>query len=436
MTASQFHDDLLTPGMVTFDDPERVISGMINVQLDAAGRLLQFHAMPPQFQEKPGKPTPVDWAPLLAAAGVDPAQLQPADPQWVFLDPADVRVAWTGKWPGTDRPLRVEASGWQGKPVGFAVMGPWTKPDRMPAGGEDTGARMFILSGIGLAAILSAPLLARYNLRRGRGDRRGAATLAASIFVVQMTLWLTRCHFVPSLGTFAMFLLAICTSVFYAVAIWTFYLAVEPYIRRHWPHAIIASTRVLSGRVRDPIVGRDILLGAAVSLVWRLFSHSLTAWQGPSARPDFVSPELLLGLRSALSECIEVVPHAIRETLLFFLVLFLFRVLLRNQWLAAAAFTALFTSAVMFSNASWLDTAATAVIYAMIAGVVMQFGLLALASAILIDGIIGDLPFTVNTSAWYFGTSLLMIVFTVGFLAWAFRQAVAGQNLFSTGLTD
>jgi hypothetical protein len=91
---------------------------------------------------------------------------------------------------------------------------------------------------------------------------------------------------------------------------------------------------------------------------------------------------------------------------------------------------------VLFSSASWPPVIVTAIIYAMIAGVVIRFGLLALASAIFIDGIIGDMPFTVNTSAWYFGTSLLLAVFVVGLITWAFREAIAGQTLFRSGLPD
>jgi serine/threonine-protein kinase len=436
LTAGEFHDDLLTPGVVGYDDPPRLISGMVNVKLDSSGRLLEFHAVVPQFQDKPGKPAPADWTPLFAAAGLDPAQLQPAEPQWNFTDPADTRAAWTGNWPGTERPLRVEASAWQGKPVGFALLGPWTTPDRMPSGDNSVDARTLVIVTIALVTIVAAPLLARNNLQRGRGDRRGAARLAAFIFAVHMTLWLTRAHFAPSIGTVAMLLLAICTSVFYAAVIWTFYLALEPYIRRHWPHAIISSTRVLAGQIRDPIVGRDILLGAGVSLVWRLLYHASWAWQGAAARPDTVSPELLLGLRSAASEVIEVIPHAIRETLLFFLILFLLRVLLRSQPAALAGFAALLTAPLIFSGASWLDTGMTVIVYLTVGAVVLRFGLLALACAIFVDGIIGDLAYTVNTSSWYFGTSLMMIVLVLGLMTWAFRQAVAGKTLFRSGLPE
>ena len=39
-----------------------------------------------------------------------------------------------------------------------------------------------------------------------------------------------------------------------AVRYWLYYLALEPYVRRLWPQALISWSRVLAGRVRDPLV--------------------------------------------------------------------------------------------------------------------------------------------------------------------------------------
>src|SRR6185437_7388992 len=70
-------NDLLTPGMVESDDPPPVLSGMIQVDLDAQGRLVYFEAVPPQLREsaKAGAAA-VDWGPLFAAAALDPAKFQ------------------------------------------------------------------------------------------------------------------------------------------------------------------------------------------------------------------------------------------------------------------------------------------------------------------------------------------------------------------------
>ena len=41
------------------------------------------------------------------------------------------------------------------------------------------------------------------------------------------------------------------------------YMALEPYVRRRWPQSMIAWSRLLGGAVRDPVVGGNLLIGAA-----------------------------------------------------------------------------------------------------------------------------------------------------------------------------
>ena len=54
--------------------------------------------------------------------------------------------------------------------------------------------------------------------------------------------------------------------------------------------------------------------------------------------------ELLTGLRSTLGIVLQGVPYAMRNVLFNFFMLFLLRVLLRNEWAAAAAFALLWAA--------------------------------------------------------------------------------------------
>ena len=60
------------------------------------------------------------------------------------------------------------------------------------------------------------------------------------------------------------------------------YVALEPYVRRFWPDGILGWTRLLSGYVRDPRVGRDVLIGcvfaAAMALLSRLRAAAAAGW--------------------------------------------------------------------------------------------------------------------------------------------------------------
>ncbi len=107
--------------------------------------------------------------------------------------------------------------------------------------------------------------LAFLNYRSGRGDRVGAMRIALAFFVLGAIAWLFRAHHVPDLILeFRLFSRAM-GSVMYTVGlVWIFYLALEPYVRRVWPETVISWSRLLAGRWIDPLVGRDVLIGAVV----------------------------------------------------------------------------------------------------------------------------------------------------------------------------
>src|SRR5205085_9544998 len=213
---------------------------------------------------------PFDWKPLLSAAGLDPSALHSTEPQWNSLAVFDARAAWTGTWQGSGRPLRVEAAAWHGKPVYFEMIGPWTRPGRMQPE-ERTGPQKAgdVISICVLILVLGGAVwLARWNHVRGRGDRQGAFRLAVLVFCAQIALWLTRSHLVPDLSTFGLFIIASSSGLFISGFIWVLYVALEPYVRRHWPQALISWTRILGGRIRDPLVGRDVLFGTVLGVVW------------------------------------------------------------------------------------------------------------------------------------------------------------------------
>jgi hypothetical protein len=96
MVASDFHDLLLTPGLVDQSDPAPIQSGMIRLQLDPQGRLTAFEAIPPEVANPPASPIqPFDWKLLFNAAELDPSQFQTAQPIWNSLASPDTRAAWT-----------------------------------------------------------------------------------------------------------------------------------------------------------------------------------------------------------------------------------------------------------------------------------------------------------------------------------------------------
>jgi hypothetical protein len=169
MVATEFEDSSLTPGRINTSDPPLTLSGMTETELDPQGRLMLFQAIPPELEDKPQGAKPVDWAPLFAAAGLDVSQLKPADPLWNSLASSDTRVAWTGTWPGSNRPLRVEAAALHGTPVFFSLIGPWTKAPRLNPFPETRHQQIseMLLVGTGLTVLAAAVFIARATIKKG-----------------------------------------------------------------------------------------------------------------------------------------------------------------------------------------------------------------------------------------------------------------------------
>jgi serine/threonine-protein kinase len=439
LTGSTFHTDLLTPGIVTQDDPAPIMSGMTSLEMDYRGRLKFFEAIPPQRQESALHPAPVDWKPLFALAGLDVANLQPADPIWNWLATSDTRAAWTGTWPESGRPLRVEAAALGGRPVGFLVSGPWLKPWRMsdptPTG---QNATIIILCAVVVGVLAGAALLARSNSRAGRGDRRGAARLAVCMTTILLALWVCQVHVVASLGLFGMLLLAICTTVFNGVLLWTLYMALEPFVRRRWPQVLVSWTNVLTGRIRDPVVGRDVLLGVALGVAWTLMIRVIDLITGSRAIADFPGEVALLsGFRSTLGLVLSEAPYAIRNVLFFFFLLFVLRVALRREWAAALAFAGLFALLDLLGNQNRPMSAAllTFIYFGSGAIVVVRWGLLAYAVAHFVTNTLMNITATLDASAWYFGNMLLLVGIVIGLAAWGFYTSLGGRLWAGDSLT-
>ena len=437
LVANGFQDQQLNPGIVTRNDPPPTLSGMINVELDPQGRLTYFRAIPAQEDKEAATgatPAAINWNVLFSAAGLDVAQFQPAQPEWNSLASSDTRVAWTGTWPGTQRPLRVEAAAYRGRPVFFSLIGDWTKPDRMKSPEDSLVKRAGqIISILLLISLLfGAIYLARKNYRQGRSDREGALRLAFIMFALEILLWLCRTHLVASLSTFALFVVAISTSLFFAGITWLLYLALEPWVRRRWPQAMISWSRLLSGQFRDPLVGRDILFGVMLGVVWILIAQfRYIPMMHMGAAPDFGHLEYLSGGREALGEWLMQIPTSILGTLQFFFLLLGLKLVLRKDWLAAIAFVAIFALPLGLSSPYVaVELPAWILIYAVAVLIVYRFGLVPLACAIFTINMLGNVPFTADLSEWYAPAWILALLSIVALAGWGFYHSLAGEPLW------
>ncbi len=434
MMAEGFRDQLMNPGIVTRDDPPQVLSGMINVELDPLGQLTYFQAIPPQRESSTAPPAAFDWNVAFTAAGLDPTKFQKAEPAWNSLADSDTRVAWTGTWPGTPRPLRVEAASSRGKPVFFSLVSDWTKPDRMKTE-ESTGkkVRQVLVVLLFVALYFGAVRLARANYRQGRADREGAFRLAVVMFALEILLWFCRGHMLAGIETLGLLIIAVSTALFVSGTTWMLYLALEPWVRRRWPQTIISWSRLLSGQFRDPLVGRDILFGVILGVLWVLIieiRYAVLAHLGGA--PNLAQTDYLTGGREALGQWLSQIPASILGTLGFFFLLLGLKLVLRKDWLAAIAFVAIYALPQGLSSQHVsVDLPMWIVVYAIAVLIVFRFGLIPLACAIFTVNMLSNVPFTINFSAWYMTTFALTLLSVVALAGWGFYQSLGGEPVWT-----
>jgi hypothetical protein len=256
---------------VSLSDPPLQVHGMTSMTLDTKGRLLNFESAPPQV-ETPATTPPagVDWSKLFAAAAIDQATFTETAPSRTPATFADERKAWTGTLPETKIPVRIEAAGYRGRPVLFEIVAPWTSTPREPGGRpRNSGSPVFIF-----VLLTGAAAVAYTNVRRGRADRHGAFRLAAFTFFLFLTMWILNPHVDDLADEQQRFFVSVGLSLFVAGALYLIYLGLEPFVRRSWPMMLIGWSRVLAGRVRDPLIGRDILIGVAVGASLALLNYA------------------------------------------------------------------------------------------------------------------------------------------------------------------
>ena len=414
---------------VTSTDPPMETSGMVTVRTDLDGKLLVFETLTPQVEAPaPQPPAPFDWSRLFQAAGLDMSKFQPTDPQWSPLTNADARAAWIASVEPAGTTLRVEAATWRGRPVFFRISGPWTVPEQKPppAGANNQLPSLIVV----YLALLSACVIAWRHVRTGKSDRRGALKMGVLYFVWMAGARMLFAHHTATLSELNVFWLTSSTALINGGSVWVFYIALEPWVRRSWPHTIIGWNRFAAKGLRDPLVVRDLLYGMGFGIVMTGLQLAGMALQGNGGQPYLPPLEALMGVRHELGVLLNALNSAVFSGLLSMFILFLLRVVLRKQWIATVVFVAIsaITQAVG-SSTPWVDYPVAAIGGVVVAFVLLRFGLLAAMSAMACEQLLGSCPATLDFSSWYIGLALIPPMAVALIAVYGFRTALAGRPL-------
>jgi Protein kinase domain len=436
--------DLLVLGsrQISLSEPSPDVTGMTSLTLDTRGRLLSFVAVPPQRDEAQASaaetPAP-DWSALFAAAELNPSNFQPAASTWVPQHAYDTRAAWDGVYP--DQPqfkIHVEAASYRGRPVYFEIIDSWDEPLRQltPAANLNVTILASSLLTLFVIVLIGGVLLARRNLRLGLGDRKGAFRVGFVLFSVLLLRWIFDGHHVMSFDEIPYFISNVQGLLFVAGFIWLLYIALEPFVRRRWPDRIISWNRLLAGEFRDPLVGRDILIGAlagALMILNNYLSTLLPQWLGqPPNVPYMNDATQLLGSRYFITGLAGLFFSTLLIGFTTLFVTLLLSVILRKNWLGALLAWLLVSAlmALAFSQGAPVSMLLAPTGALLIVGSLYRYGLLALLSAQFFFHIWVFFPITTEFSAWYAGDFVLALILLVGLSACGFYTSLGGQKVF------
>jgi hypothetical protein len=420
---------------VSPDDPPDDFPGMLSLTLEPEGRLMRFQAVPPQFDESKG-PWPVpDWTVLFAAAGLDPSKFTPVDPQWAPSVMADLRAAWAGAYPEAPTiPIRVEAASFHGKPVSFVqVLSIPDAPQSSPvSGGHSAGDLVYVT--LQLIVIVGLIPFARYNLRLGRGDTHGAMCLGLFGLIVGMLAWVLGGTHVASAAEADLFFMAMMRAIYGGAVLAFTYISFEPFVRRRWPQTIVSWSRLLAGGYRDPLVGRDVLIGTGIGVgmaLIQIFGSLVYRMAGIPAVRVAVDTSVLMGGRHLAGQFLYVVADALYKSLGILFLIFLGRMLLRKQWLAAGVIVVTLAG-INAANAinPFIGWPVNIAFFGVVVFTLMRFGLLSMSVALFMSLFIGQFPLTADWSVWYSGEIAFTAIAVLAIALFGFRTAQAGQSLF------
>ena len=434
--------DVTDGGEISEDKPAQQIPGTITVTLDTLGRLRSFDAVPPE--QGPFPTCEPDWSQLFAASGLDETNFQSVPGTWTPPHQTTKRAAWDGSYPDQpDLKIHVEAGAFQDKPVYFEIFDAWDQPrnDQIAIARYRERALVVLLLTIFLTVLIGSALLALRNVKLGRGDRKGAFRLAVFVSIVFFLRWLFSAHHVAAAEAEALNLISgIQNILFWTFFFWVVYLAFEPFVRRRWPERIVSWSRVLAGGFSDPLVGRDILIGAVFGfgvMICNFYLGNLVpqllGYPPPIPWMDFPATQLL-GIRSFGFSFTQQIFGALIQSFIVLFFLLLLYIVLRRELLAVVALTLIMGVALSLTHENAIGIPFASVAVLLIMWVLYRYGLLALISTIFFVHLTIFYPVTSDLSAWYAADFVLALFICLALVGFAFYTSLAGQPLFRSSL--
>jgi predicted Ser/Thr protein kinase len=445
-------DPLVSPDIhaqASIDNPPQAYPRSATIVLDPDGRLLGLTTVPDVTESASGRR--LDWSALLLATGHDPSRLVSTVPPADFVAPADTLAAWNASSAPGARDTLIAVAALRGRVVQVETRVGGHPISTVPHESERVDVFYSVAFMIfNFIPFVGSVVLARRNLKAGRGDVRGAIVTGVTVTLLYPPLYLAWVNLSEMGATQILASLVngptAAHALLHGFGVAIGYLAIEPYVRRLWPNVLVGWARLVSGRWNDPIVGRDILAGAICGTFiyitldsYQDVGRALGVVTKPAqinglALPGILAVKTLLGFLSVM------LAVAFVRVLGFFTTLVLLRYLLRSNRAALIGIEILFFVYLWSGLDSGIEPTILLVPFALTFVLValfltFRFGFLAAVSMYLFSQFADGFPWTTNLQTSFASQTLLSWAIVVVILAYGFFAAVGGKSILRDPLS-
>ncbi|GMU35799.1 MAG: hypothetical protein AMXMBFR20_36700 [Planctomycetia bacterium] len=418
---------------------ESQTGGVSTVILDGQGRPLLMQSKAALGEAPPTDTPPLTLEGLCALGGFDPKSLVSV-PSILRADYAGgVHKAFSARRACGESSVvaRIEIDGTRDRVSSFAILKEPEKQGEVAPISIAESRYTFVRTtrNLVLLILLAVGIPGAWKGARDRGDFVGAAKLGLFVLIMRfvgsqlsMPEVSTFDELIDSLASGA--ISALCEGLIVSV----FYLAIESQVRRLWPRTLGCWSRVLLGKIRDPFVGRDVLIGCLFGCFWAAMIYleqRLPGWMGWNAESSGRFPARtfihLFGSRFALAGILSAIRDSIYQSLVVLFLLVLATRIAGPYRRAALVVTWLICSA-MYSLAgsnpftAWLLISVGCVSTALY--LVVRWGLLSLIIALFVLCLLTNFPLTAQLGAWYAGYGFLAILCVLSLCAWSVLESL------------
>jgi len=205
----------------------------------------------------------------------------------------------------------------------------------------------------------------------------------------------------------------------------------------------------MSGHVRDPRVGREMLIGLALGAISQLLLDAIALAPNVLGRKLLPIPFgwaflPLAGTPLVFYQWLNLLVESLSNALAIALLMLIPRVFFSKFFIRRPVLSMLSGFIVLLAimnggsvlTGTWMDIVNNVVFTAVLVVATYRFGLLATAATLIGSNILHEFPVTSDLSAWWAMPTTLTLIMLMGATAFAYYAARTGEPLFGKLISE